>query len=214
MKTRDRIAHAALELFNENGERAITTNHIAAHIEISPGNLYYHFSNKQEIIREIFKWYQADLVEYFSPMQGEQQDAMTLSRHYLTSMFNLVWKYRFFYANLPEILNRDDELHLSYSEAQTHLKSNLATIVYLFIELKLFRPMTDTEIQRFVTSLHMTCAGWLAYQSASQVNTQVTEQMVFQGMIQLLHLVKAWASPEGYEQLLLLEEGVEAMYAL
>ncbi|HGY0963944.1 TPA: TetR/AcrR family transcriptional regulator, partial [Vibrio cholerae] len=54
MKTKDRIVHAALELFNQQGERNITTNHIAAHIEISPGNLYYHFRNKQEIVRDIF----------------------------------------------------------------------------------------------------------------------------------------------------------------
>ncbi|MBO0217341.1 helix-turn-helix transcriptional regulator, partial [Vibrio sp. Vb2880] len=54
MKTRDKIVYAALELFNQHGERNITTNHIADHIEISPGNLYYHFRNKQEILREIF----------------------------------------------------------------------------------------------------------------------------------------------------------------
>ncbi|MHC6801390.1 TetR/AcrR family transcriptional regulator, partial [Vibrio antiquarius] len=31
MKTRDKIVYAALELFNQHGERNITTNHIADH---------------------------------------------------------------------------------------------------------------------------------------------------------------------------------------
>ena len=57
MKTKDKIIHCALKLFNEQGERQITTNHIAADLGISPGNLYYHFSNKQEIIRSIFQLY-------------------------------------------------------------------------------------------------------------------------------------------------------------
>ena len=59
MKTRDRILNAALELFNQQGERKVTTNHIAAHLDMSPGNLYYHFKNKQEIIFELFLSYEA-----------------------------------------------------------------------------------------------------------------------------------------------------------
>ena len=103
MKTRDKIVLAALHLFNEYGERNITTNHIAAHIDISPGNLYYHFRNKQEIVREIFSLYSSELLERFSPIYG-QQESLVLLKHYLDSTFNLMWKYRFFYANLPEIL--------------------------------------------------------------------------------------------------------------
>ena len=82
MKTRDKIVLAALELFNRDGERNITTNHIAAHIDISPGNLYYHFRNKQEIVREIFSLYSTELLERFTPIQG-QQESLVLLKHYL-----------------------------------------------------------------------------------------------------------------------------------
>lgn len=95
MKTRDKIVYAALELFNEHGERSITTNHIAEHIEISPGNLYYHFRNKQEIVRDIFTLYSTELLERFTPIQG-QQESLTLLKTYLDSIFTLMWKYRFF----------------------------------------------------------------------------------------------------------------------
>ncbi|KAB0572105.1 TetR/AcrR family transcriptional regulator, partial [Helicobacter pullorum NCTC 12824] len=49
VKTSERIVQTSLELFNQQGERSVSTNHIAAHMEISPGNLYYHFPNKQAI---------------------------------------------------------------------------------------------------------------------------------------------------------------------
>ena len=162
MKTRDKIVYAALELFNEHGERSITTNHIAEHIEISPGNLYYHFRNKQEIVRDIFTLYSTELLERFTPIQG-QQESLTLLKTYLDSIFTLMWKYRFFYANLPEILSRDEKLHLDYMAVQERLQTNLVDIMRAFVELNLLKA-TDSEMKSMVTSLHLIASGWLAYQ--------------------------------------------------
>ncbi len=61
MKTRDRILHCSLALFNEEGEANTTTVDIANELDISPGNLYYHFKGKDEIIAELFQQYELAL---------------------------------------------------------------------------------------------------------------------------------------------------------
>ena len=91
MKTRDKIASTALLLFNQKGERNITTNHIAAELAISPGNLYYHFKNKEEIIGEIFESYSVELIESFAPVNLEEDTLIQLKR-YLDNVFSLLWK--------------------------------------------------------------------------------------------------------------------------
>ncbi|WP_394249738.1 TetR/AcrR family transcriptional regulator [Vibrio profundi] len=209
MKTRDKIVHAALELFNEHGERSITTNHIADHIEISPGNLYYHFRNKQEIVRDIFTLYSEELLERFTPIRG-QQESLTLLKHYLDSIFTLMWKYRFFYANLPEILSRDEQLHEEYISVQERLQTNLVNIMQAFVDMKLLK-VNEAEMKSMVTSLHLIASSWLAYQSAMSPKVKITEQVVHQGMLQMIAFVKPIATEQGIEQLLLLEDGVKTL---
>ncbi|WP_319535674.1 TetR/AcrR family transcriptional regulator [uncultured Vibrio sp.] len=209
MKTRDKIVYAALELFNQHGERNITTNHIADHIEISPGNLYYHFRNKQEIVREIFALYSAELLERFTPLKGSQE-SLTMLKSYLDSTFTLMWKYRFFYANLPEILSRDEQLHEQYIEVQDKLQANLIAIMQEFVALKLL-DADQKQLTSLVCTLHLIACSWLSYQSAMLPKSNITEQMVRQGMLQMINVVKPVATEQGLEQLLLLEDGVSAM---
>jgi AcrR family transcriptional regulator len=211
MKTRDRIVLAALELFNEHGERTITTNHIAAHIDISPGNLYYHFRNKQEIVREIFESYSSELLERFTPVEV-QEESLVLLKRYMDSVFTLMWKYRFFYANLPEILQRDPLLHDKYLEVQAKVRANIEAIFEVFIQRKLLA-VNEQEGKALVTSLHLMVTSWLSYRSAMAKDARITEQVIHQGVLQLISIVKPHTTPLGLEQVELIEEGIRAMHA-
>ncbi|GEM76605.1 TetR/AcrR family transcriptional regulator [Vibrio sagamiensis] len=211
MKTRDRIVYAALELFNQQGERNVTTNHIADHLEISPGNLYYHFRNKQEIVRDIFTLYSNELIERFTPIQGSQE-SLTMLKRYLDSIFTLMWKYRFFYANLPEVLARDEHLHEAYIDIQNQLQANLIAIMQEFVSMRLL-DVEPQQMESLVRTLHLIACSWLAYQLAMSPKTPITEQMVKQGMLQMLNVVKPVATSQGMEQLILLEDAVNALHS-
>ena len=54
MSNRERILETALELMNEAGAQAVGTSRIAQALGVSPGNLYYHFKNREDIVRALF----------------------------------------------------------------------------------------------------------------------------------------------------------------
>ena len=207
MKTKDRIIHGALTLFNQNGERNITTNHIAAHLEISPGNLYYHFRNKEEIINGIFDNYAQELKVRFKPMAEEDQSTMPsvqIMLSYLDSIFELMWNYRFFYANLPDILSRDAKLKLKYTNAQQSLNDNLMSIMKGFRSSGVIA-LEDDELQALTKTLHLVASCWINYQTALLSDKEITENIIYQGMLQMLNVVRPMATEQGRVQILELE---------
>ena len=109
MDTRERILGTALELFNAEGTAAVSTNHIAAACGISPGNLYYHYRHKEEIIRALFERLFA---RWDEPSAAEDGRAPTLGdmRQIVRTIFALQWEYRFVYRELIALLRRDDHL--------------------------------------------------------------------------------------------------------
>jgi len=206
MKTRDKIVLAALQLFNEQGERQITTNHIAEHLNISPGNLYYYFRNKQAIIDAIFTLYAKELLAQFTPINASQKSLVKF-KCYLNCIFNLMWKYRFFYANLPQILQQDPQLHQRYIDVQEKSKRNLIVIFNTFIEMELLK-INHKELDTVITSLHMIISCWLSYQSSISLNSKVTESLIGQGVRQLTAMLKPFATIKGKQQLEQLETDI------
>jgi len=113
MKSKEKILHAALLLYNEQGIRNITTRHIAASIGMSGGNLHYHFKHTEDIIRDLFNEL---ALAYDGLMTNAQSVALDLSAiAFLTeASFKLVNKYMFIFINFVEIGKWIPEIRETY----------------------------------------------------------------------------------------------------
>ena len=114
-RTRERILETALALFNRHGEPSVTTAHIADEMNISPGNLYYHFRNKDEIIGELYAAYEAAVLPLFAapPDRAPGVEDLWLMLHLL---FERMWAHRFLFRDLDEIASRNRRLATRFTD--------------------------------------------------------------------------------------------------
>lgn len=113
MKTKDRILATALDLFNAQGTAAVSTNHIAEAMGISPGNLYYHYPNKSAIIRALFEQ-QFDHADQIFDLSTDRLPTVADVSALVKANFSMLYQYRFIYREMLALLRADSELHQRY----------------------------------------------------------------------------------------------------
>jgi AcrR family transcriptional regulator len=143
LQTRARVLQSALDLFNERGAVAVNTHHIAEKAGISPGNLYYHFKNKEEIIRELFR--QIDIYdEKYWRQKGPMNPEGSFLK-FLDFFFGSVWQYRFFFKEFSQLINSDAALKQAWRRAFLGLFSVMRTAAHFWTEAKMMWEFKSEE---------------------------------------------------------------------
>src|SRR5437762_14259876 len=101
-RTRERILETSLALFNARGAPQVTTAEIAGEMNISPGNLYYHFRNKDEIVAELCAAFEARLKPLFADPLGRAIDVEDLWLWFLL-LFEGMCDFRFIFRGMDEL---------------------------------------------------------------------------------------------------------------
>ena len=117
-RTAERILVVTLELFNRFGEPNVSTTAISAELGISPGNLYYHFPAKDELINNLFDRYERSLSELLRAADSvaNVEDAWL----FFHMLFELIWQYRFLYRDLNDLLSKNRRLETHFQSVLKH----------------------------------------------------------------------------------------------
>lgn len=193
MKTRDRILHCALLLFNEKGDTQVSTLEIANELGISPGNLYYHFHGKEPISLELFDQFSAEL----EPLLAPPTDVELLLDDYwmlLSLIVERMGQYRFLFQDLSSLNARQPKLAKRVRSWLNRLKQSLALLLAQLHQQTLLVSST-LALGHLLEQISLTLLYSLDYQRfvSGQAHVQVTVYQVI--MLVIPHLRSALRSP-------------------
>ncbi len=168
-RTRERILETGLALFNRDGEPHVTTADIADEMNISPGNLYYHFRNKDDIIGELY----AALEEEIAPL-------LTVPEHrapnvedlwlFLHLLFERMREYRFFYRDVDEITSRNRRIAARFGDLTRHGEATVAKLCRGLVADNAMRA-SQREIEALASNVVLVSTYWMSYQRIGRPTT-------------------------------------------
>jgi len=199
MKTRDRILITTLELFNLCGEPNVTTIDIANEMDISPGNLYYHFRNKDQIIFELFQLFESSIADVLDAPQGENLEVIDCWM-YIHLLFEKIWEFRFFYRDLVSILERNDKLQKRFNRILDKKEQACKKILSNMREASIIE-LGDEAIKSTARNMMITTTYWLNYQQIRNIGNELPEEDIGLGVYQVISLIEPYLPSESKEAL-------------
>jgi AcrR family transcriptional regulator len=186
-RTRSRILETSLRLFNDFGEPNVTTTLIADEMNISPGNLYYHFRSKDEIVDTLFGEFEREVDGVLAAPTARTANVEDVWL-FLHVLFEAMWRYRFLYRDLNDLLSRNRLLEVHFKrllEQKTKTAAALCDGLAAAGEMRASR----AEIATLAVNMVVVLTYWLSFEYVRDPRHPHEEATLARGAYQVMALV-------------------------
>ncbi len=190
-RTRERIVETALRLFNDFGEPNVTTTVIADEMNISPGNLYYHFHSKDEIVNALFADYEKEIESLLSAPGNRPRSTEDIWL-FLHLLFETIWKFRFFYRDINDLLTRNRLVETHFQRILQHKEATALTVCEGLAASGVLTA-TSGELRALATNITVVATFWLSFEHARRPRG---EPDIGRGVYQVMALAAAFLEGE------------------
>lgn len=198
MKTRDRILDVSLNLFNEEGEAGQSAVDVANALEMSPGNLYYHFKGKEPIIEALFDLFEDEMKII---LNGSHRAVTSIEDNWVFTYIILeeIYDFRFFYRNLGDLIARYPSLGPRFRrvlamkrKAIRDTLDRLGKAGQLHIDRRLKQPLIEQMLS--------TLTFWLSL-DVVEGSKKAGPQLIHDTVLQFMLLLVPYMGEAGYQAL-------------
>jgi len=204
-RTAERILEVTLELFNRFGEPNVSTTLISAELGISPGNLYYHYPAKDELINSLFDRYERSLNEVLNASDNARdvEDAW----FFMHTLFELIWQYRFLYRDLNDLLSKNRRLETHFQSVLKNKTRSIRALLESMARSGALR-MDAREMEPTATSMVVVLTYWLSFEYVRDPRNALepasAQAALMRGAHHVLNLLVPYLEPQQRTHLLAL----------
>ena len=177
-------------LFNQLGTPNISTNHIAIELDISPGNLYYHYQNKAQLVEHLFNKYEEELQPLLKQAFNEELNLEDVW-FFLHFSFELSVQYRFIYRDTDYILLKSPTLALKFKLVLEKLNNSLLNQLKQLAQTGILTTTSDPVLEDTAMNMLIVCTQWIQFKQhltgTQEIN--ITSHELSQGVYQTLSLL-------------------------
>jgi len=196
MSNRERIIEETRVLMNEHGAQSIGTTQIAEALKISPGNLYYHFKNKEEIVRILFDDVERALNDLLTADIEIPISAARFAGFYLRSL-EVVWDNRFFFGGVLQLLRKDAELAERYRIVQAETIDGLEGLARQFVkDGNMEKPRGRNGFRSVALNTWLVWTNWIRYKQTIAPNQLVAREDLVEGVGQIFDVLTPYLDPD------------------
>ncbi|MAA63995.1 MAG: TetR family transcriptional regulator [Alteromonadaceae bacterium] len=203
VKTRDRIIDASLMLFNTVGEPNVTTLLISDELDISPGNLYYHFKSKGDIVSQLFDVYEAEMHDLLVVPEDVDISLEQLGI-FLHLIFEVIARYRFLYQDLVNVLSRYDNLQNRFRKILKLKRKAFQTLCQSLSDQQLMH-ISNTQLDALCEQLALTISYWVSFEMLSHLEDKDRVDLG-RGVFQMITLIQPYLVEDAREQAAMMAE--------
>jgi AcrR family transcriptional regulator len=202
-RTAERILEVTLDLFNRFGEPNVSTTLISAELNISPGNLYYHYPAKDELINSLFDRYEHALSELLHAADNVRnvEDAWL----FFHMLFELIWQYRFLYRDLNDLLSKNRRLETHFQFVLKNKSHAVQTVLDGMSRGNAMR-IDPREAAPVATAMVVVLTYWLSYEYVREprkaLEPESASASMMRGAFHVLSLLMPYLEPAQKEHLL------------
>lgn len=196
MKLKDKIVLTAIDLFNKHGIANISPNKIAEVLQISVGNLTYHYHAKEDLLNAILQKIKSDSSDFFEiNATPNLSDFMA----FLKKFEDLQFAYRCFFNDIVFITNKYPAIGNKFIQLSNERLNKSESIINYFIQSGIFLPKSQTvNYNLLIHSVWIVNTFWFSQEQIAKTHKVIASH---KRLAVIKNMIYPYLTPKGIAEL-------------